>query len=97
MTPDDQRRGQRGHQPAELAQARRFRKILVARESCRACPSLLPSFASRSAPEPGERLDKALAAAVPEALALSRSRLQALIAEGAVARGGRHARWTTRG
>ena len=36
--------------------------------------------------EPGERLDKALAAAVPEALALSRSRLQALIAEGAVAR-----------
>jgi 23S rRNA pseudouridine1911/1915/1917 synthase len=36
--------------------------------------------------EPGARLDKALAAAVPEALALSRSRLQALIAEGAVAR-----------
>lgn len=36
-------------------------------------------------PVPGERLDKALAAAVPEALALSRSRLQALIAEGAVA------------
>ncbi len=38
-------------------------------------------------PEPGERLDKALAAAVPEALALSRSRLQALILEGAVAAG----------
>jgi 23S rRNA pseudouridine1911/1915/1917 synthase len=36
-------------------------------------------------PAPGERLDKALAAAVPEALALSRSRLQALILEGAVA------------
>ena len=35
--------------------------------------------------EPGARLDKALAAAVPEAAALSRSRLQALIAEGAVA------------
>jgi 23S rRNA pseudouridine1911/1915/1917 synthase len=34
---------------------------------------------------PGERLDRALAAAVPEALALSRSRLQALIGEGAVA------------
>jgi 23S rRNA pseudouridine1911/1915/1917 synthase len=34
---------------------------------------------------PGERLDKALAASVPEALALSRSRLQALIEEGAVA------------
>ncbi len=33
----------------------------------------------------GERLDKALAAAVPESLALSRSRLQALILEGAVA------------
>ncbi len=33
----------------------------------------------------GERLDKALAAAVPEGLALSRSRLQALIVEGAVA------------
>ncbi len=33
---------------------------------------------------PGDRLDKALAAAVPEALALSRSRLQALILEGAV-------------
>ena len=32
-----------------------------------------------------ERLDKALAAAVPPALALSRSRLQALIGEGAVA------------
>ena len=30
------------------------------------------------------RLDKALAASVPEAAALSRSRLQALIAEGAV-------------
>jgi 23S rRNA pseudouridine1911/1915/1917 synthase len=36
-------------------------------------------------PHPGERLDKALAAAVPEGLALSRSRLQALILEGAVA------------
>jgi 23S rRNA pseudouridine1911/1915/1917 synthase len=36
-------------------------------------------------PKPGERLDKALAAAVPEGLALSRSRLQALILEGAVA------------
>ncbi len=35
----------------------------------------------------GERLDKALAAAVPTALALSRSRLQALIGEGAVALG----------
>jgi 23S rRNA pseudouridine1911/1915/1917 synthase len=34
---------------------------------------------------PGDRLDKALAAAVPEALALSRSRLQALIGEGRVA------------
>jgi len=34
---------------------------------------------------PGERLDKALAASVPEGLALSRSRLQALIEEGAVA------------
>ena len=34
---------------------------------------------------PGERLDRALAAAVPEVLALSRSRLQALIGEGAVA------------
>ena len=34
---------------------------------------------------PGERLDKALAASVPEALGLSRSRLQALIQEGAVA------------
>jgi 23S rRNA pseudouridine1911/1915/1917 synthase len=34
---------------------------------------------------PRDRLDKALAAAVPEALALSRSRLQALIGEGAVA------------
>jgi 23S rRNA pseudouridine1911/1915/1917 synthase len=33
------------------------------------------------------RLDRALAAAVPEGLGLSRSRLQALIAEGAVARG----------
>jgi 23S rRNA pseudouridine1911/1915/1917 synthase len=37
-------------------------------------------------PSPDQRLDKALAAAVPEALGLSRSRLQALIAEGAVAR-----------
>jgi 23S rRNA pseudouridine1911/1915/1917 synthase len=37
-------------------------------------------------PTPGERLDKALAAAVPEGLGLSRSRLQALIEEGAVAR-----------
>jgi 23S rRNA pseudouridine1911/1915/1917 synthase len=36
---------------------------------------------------PGERLDKALAGSVPEALALSRSRLQALIQEGAVATG----------
>ena len=36
-------------------------------------------------PPAGERLDKALAAAVPEGLALSRSRLQALILEGAVA------------
>ena len=36
-------------------------------------------------PAPGERLDKALAAAVPEGLALSRSRLQGLILEGAVA------------
>jgi 23S rRNA pseudouridine1911/1915/1917 synthase len=35
---------------------------------------------------PDVRLDKALAAAVPEGLGLSRSRLQALIAEGAVAR-----------
>ncbi|TPE52213.1 RluA family pseudouridine synthase [Amaricoccus solimangrovi] len=35
---------------------------------------------------PESRLDKALAAAVPEGLGLSRSRLQALIAEGAVAR-----------
>ncbi len=35
--------------------------------------------------EAGERLDKALAAAVPEGLALSRSRLQALILDGAVA------------
>jgi 23S rRNA pseudouridine1911/1915/1917 synthase len=34
---------------------------------------------------PGERLDKALAAAVPEALALSRTRLQELIHDGAVA------------
>ena len=41
-------------------------------------------------PPPGERLDKALAAAVPEGLALSRSRLQALILEGAVADRGRH-------
>ena len=37
-------------------------------------------------PEPNQRLDKALAAAVPEGSGLSRSRLQALIAEGAVAR-----------
>ncbi len=37
-------------------------------------------------PATGQRLDKALAAAVPEGLGLSRSRLQALIAEGAVAR-----------
>jgi 23S rRNA pseudouridine1911/1915/1917 synthase len=36
-------------------------------------------------PAPGERLDKALAAAVPEGLGLSRSRLQGLILEGAVA------------
>jgi 23S rRNA pseudouridine1911/1915/1917 synthase len=36
--------------------------------------------------QPDVRLDKALAAAVPEGLGLSRSRLQALIAEGAVAR-----------
>ena len=35
--------------------------------------------------EAADRLDKALAAAVPEAAGLSRSRLQALIAEGAVA------------
>src|SRR5688500_9379482 len=35
--------------------------------------------------EAAERLDKALAAAVPEAAGLSRSRLQALIAAGAVA------------
>jgi 23S rRNA pseudouridine1911/1915/1917 synthase len=35
-------------------------------------------------PTPGERLDKALAAAVPAELALSRSRLQALIERGAV-------------
>ncbi len=35
---------------------------------------------------PDQRLDKALAAAVPEDSGLSRSRLQALIAEGAVAR-----------
>jgi 23S rRNA pseudouridine1911/1915/1917 synthase len=34
---------------------------------------------------PGERLDKALAASMPEALGLSRSRLQALIEDGAVA------------
>ena len=34
------------------------------------------------------RLDKALAAAVPEAAALSRSRLMRMIAEGAVFRGG---------
>lgn len=37
-------------------------------------------------PAPDQRLDKALAAAVPEGRGLSRSRLQALIAEGAVAR-----------
>ncbi len=37
-------------------------------------------------PTPDQRLDKALAAAVPEGRGLSRSRLQALIAEGAVAR-----------
>ena len=37
--------------------------------------------------EPSRRLDKALAAAVPEELGLSRSRLQALIEAGAVARG----------
>lgn len=37
---------------------------------------------------PESRLDKALAEAVPEGLGLSRSRLQALIAEGAVARAG---------
>ena len=36
-------------------------------------------------PAGGARLDKALAAVVPEALALSRSRLQSLIAQGAVA------------
>ncbi|WP_424933815.1 RluA family pseudouridine synthase [Amaricoccus macauensis] len=35
-------------------------------------------------PGPAQRLDKALAAAVPEEAGLSRSRLQALIAEGAV-------------
>ena len=38
--------------------------------------------------EAADRLDKALAAAVPEAAGLSRSRLQALIAEGAVAEAG---------
>ncbi len=37
-------------------------------------------------PAPDQRLDKALALAVPEGAGLSRSRLQALIAEGAVAR-----------
>jgi 23S rRNA pseudouridine1911/1915/1917 synthase len=37
-------------------------------------------------PEPAHRLDKALAAVVPEGSGLSRSRLQVLIAEGAVAR-----------
>ena len=37
---------------------------------------------------PGGRLDRALAAAVPEGLGLSRSRLKALIAAGAVTRGG---------
>ncbi|HEY0275809.1 MAG TPA: RluA family pseudouridine synthase [Paenirhodobacter sp.] len=37
---------------------------------------------------PADRLDKALAALVPEAAALSRSRLARLIAEGAVTRGG---------
>jgi 23S rRNA pseudouridine1911/1915/1917 synthase len=36
--------------------------------------------------EPDQRLDKALAAAVPEGLGLSRSRLQALIGQGAVTR-----------
>lgn len=37
-------------------------------------------------PDPAQRLDKALAAVVPEGLGLSRSRLVRLIAEGAVAR-----------
>src|SRR5690606_16043623 len=37
---------------------------------------------------PGGRLDKALAAAVPEGLALSRSRIRMLIEAGAVTRGG---------
>ncbi|MCB1370351.1 MAG: RluA family pseudouridine synthase [Rhodobacteraceae bacterium] len=37
-------------------------------------------------PATGQRLDKALTAAVPEGLGLSRSRLQALIEQGAVAR-----------
>jgi 23S rRNA pseudouridine1911/1915/1917 synthase len=37
---------------------------------------------------PGERLDKALAASVPEVLGLSRSRLQALIQQGAIATAG---------
>jgi 23S rRNA pseudouridine1911/1915/1917 synthase len=39
-------------------------------------------------PGPLSRLDKALAAAVPEGAALSRSRLARMIAEGAVSRGG---------
>jgi 23S rRNA pseudouridine1911/1915/1917 synthase len=38
--------------------------------------------------DPHARLDKALAAAVPEAASLSRSRLMRMIAEGAVSRGG---------
>src|SRR5690606_35030734 len=39
-------------------------------------------------PDPADRLDKALAAEVPEAAALSRSRLARLIAGGAITRDG---------
>ena len=83
--PDDQRHGQRGHQPPELAQAARFRKILVARGRLSPMSEPFRQLRVTLGPAPGERLDKALAAAVPEGLALSRSRLQALILDGAVA------------
>ena len=63
----------------------------------RPCPSLSESFASRWGPRPASALIRRLAAAVPEALALSRSRLQALIARGRGRRRPTAPRSTTRG
>ena len=69
----------------QLAQAARLREIVVRPGVLSPMSEPFRQLRVTLGPAPGERLDKALAAAVPEALALRRSRLQGLIVEGAVA------------